>query len=340
MDCRPTKKVWLGNGLCVWSLALVVGACSSASEGSGRAPAGSGNMPLVPAGASVPVEVPGAPSAGTLAPGASGGVSPVVPPPGSQPASLTGFAECDDITIMFVIDGSGSMCEVFGGGTRWTQLRNALVGSGGVIPRLAGLASFGMLLYDGSIDLALSTATPPATPSPPCANLGALVRGMDTQCTQFIEVPPAENNGQVITNMFPGLQLGGSTPTDKALQRAFDMLIEERGGGVDLTSRRQYIILATDGQPNDICIGGLGGDGTAQEQTVVQLVERGASMGVTTFVVSLASGDSLLQAHLDQVAKAGDPNNPNATTYNPSTPEALVQDLTSLLSDALNCQLM
>lgn len=247
--------------------------------------------------------------------------------------------QCDDISLLFVIDGSGSMCERFGAGTRWTELRQALVGPDGVIPLLAQFARFGMLLYDGSIDVALSGMQLDAAPLPFCATFASVARSMATDCTQFIEVPVAPDNATAIANMFPGQQLGGSTPTDLAYGRALQMLVEERGGGADLISRRQYIVLATDGQPNHICVGGTGGNGQVQEAAVLQQVQQASSMGIKTFVVSLASGDARLQTHLDQVAVAGDPMNPAAKTYNPSTPEALVADLKSLLSNALNCEL-
>jgi hypothetical protein len=101
-------------------------------------------------------------------------------------------------------------------------------------------------------------------------------------------------------------------------------------------SNPQYIILATDGQPNDICTNGTGGDGTAQQMGVIAAVDKAAQMGITTFVISLAS-DAALQAQLDVVAKHGNPADPMAHTFSPMNPQDSTMTLSKLLSGALGC---
>jgi hypothetical protein len=102
---------------------------------------------------------------------------------------------------------------------------------------------------------------------------------------------------------------------------------------------KMYVILATDGAPNDICVGGLGGDGSAQRQGVIAAVDRGAQAGITTWVISLADGDPALQSHLDEVARHGEPMNPMAHTFTPTDPGALIGTLSNLLGGAIGCNI-
>jgi len=159
------------------------------------------------------------------------------------------------------------------------------------------------------------------------------------ECPGLVQVPIALNNAPAIDMAFPQTELGGSTPTDKAMNRAIDDLIGMRSTDPDGMIKPQYVILATDGQPNDICVGGVGGDGMAQKQGVIGAVDRGAAEGIKTFVVSLAGGDMGLQAHLNEVALHGDPMNPMARTYTPESPEELVTQLAALVGGAVGCDI-
>lgn len=241
--------------------------------------------------------------------------------------------------IMFVVDGSGSMCETFGGMTRWTSLRTALLAPDtGLIPRLQATAEFGLLVYDGTIDAFLAIASIGGSPSPACAGM-YIEQKAEGECPALISVPVGLNNAPPIDMAFPATELGGSTPTDRAMTRAVDDLIAIRPTNPDGDRKPQYIILATDGQPNDICVGGMGGDGSAQKQGVITQVDRAAAEGIKTFVVSLAGSDAALQAHLNEVAMHGDPMNPMAQTYSPETPEELVTALAALVGGAVGCDI-
>lgn len=262
-------------------------------------------------------------------------------------------------TIVFVVDGSGSMCAPFGLSTRWLALRSALLDPmRGLIYRLQDSVNFGLTIYDGTIDLLLTlppppppgtagAAAPPAVPlvggvqNPPCAFAYANQKAMG-MCPQLVEVlPPKRTNAMAIDMAFPQVELGGSTPTDRAMKRVMDTLTAsatQRVQGPDERAPdRVYVILATDGAPNDVCVGGVGGDGSLQRQGVLQAVDRGAAAGITTWVISLAGGDATLQAHLDEVARHGDPKNPMARTFVASNPDALVTTLAQLLGGAIGC---
>jgi hypothetical protein len=247
-------------------------------------------------------------------------------------------------TIVFVIDGSGSMCAPFGNGTRWTSLRTALLDPmNGLIYRLQSSVSFGATLYDGTIDLTLAllggAGMGNSAQNPACSLQSAM--GKDTgMCPQLIEAMPAKNNAQAIDMIYPQMELGGSTPTDKALAHVMDALIAGRQpqGPDDKKQQPVYVILATDGAPNDICVNGAGGDGSAQRAGVIAAVDRGAAAGITTWVISLAD-DAMLQAHLDEVARHGEPANANAHTFSPMNPDDLIMTLAQLLGGAIGCHI-
>lgn len=268
---------------------------------------------------------------------------------GMLPAGASGGDECaranvhtsrNTPTILFVVDGSGSMCETFGGSSRWNSLRAALLDpTSGLIHRLQQTVEFGMLLYDGTIDGFLALTAIGGSPSPACAGMYVAEKAMG-ECPQLISVPPAINNAAAIDMAFPQRELGGSTPTDRAMNSAVDQLLALRSNAPDTMIKPQYIILATDGQPNDICVGGLGGDGMAQKAGVIAAVDRGAAMGIKTFVVSLAGGDAGLEAHLAEVAQHGEPLNTMAHTFSPATPDELVAALAALVGGAVGCDII
>lgn len=313
----------------------------------------------------------GAPSRVGSSAAASAASSPVVPPPGGPLLPrATGLAKSGGLNgkvcasavvqaaktppiVVFVIDGSGSMCAPYGsGGTRWQALRGALLEpSMGLIYRLQDQVKFGSLLYDGTVDLALALIGGGGGPigpggpgggnaqNPQCA-LAAAMNKMTGMCPQLLYTPAEINNAMAIDMAYPMLELGGSTPTDRAMKQVMDSLIPMVGtqGPDDKTPSEIFVILATDGAPNDICVGGVGGDGAPQRAGVIAEVQRGAEEGITTWVISLAD-DPTLQAHLDEVARAGAPMDPAAHTFSPSSPDELVQTLAQLLGGAVGCNI-
>jgi hypothetical protein len=244
-------------------------------------------------------------------------------------------------TIVFVIDGSGSMCAPFGASTRWQALRSALLEPGkGLVYRLQSSVRFGATLYDGTSDPTLATTgIDSLIQNPPCALLAAAFGKDMGMCPQLLEVKPALDNARAIDAVYPPFELGGSTPTDRALGHVMDALIASRQqqGPDQQAQSAVYVILATDGAPNDICVNGSGGDGSPQRQAVLAAVGRGAAAGITTWVISLAEGDPFLQMHLDEVARHGDPKNAGARTFSPTSPDELITTLAQLLGGAVGC---
>jgi hypothetical protein len=326
---------------CVYCLiGLYFAGCGAPDTPSSSAPrgpvtTGTAAQPTLTAGASA-VAAKGTPGKPGQTPGDFGSPTGLLPMPAAVAAGAGG---CRPATVAFVIDGSGSMCEKFGNSTRWGELRAALVQKGtGLLYKINALATVGAYLYDGTIDLSLAgmaTMTASAATNPTCAGIYAISKGMGT-CPQIIEVKLAPMNAAKIDAMYPARELGGSTPTDKVMNHAVDSLIAFRTPGQDLTANPQFIILATDGQPNDICTGGMGGDGTVQQQGVIGAVDKAAQMGITTYVISLAS-DPGLQAHLDDVARHGNPRDPMARTFTPTNSADLIMTLTKILGTAVGC---
>lgn len=331
--------------LCLVSLCAAPSCGGDAVTPQGRA---RGAAPGMTAGRASPTLLPMpsvTPGPGLL-PSSGPGLLPAVsrPPPGDEIcASAVVQTNKNMPTVVFVIDGSGSMCAPFGETTtRWQSLRTALLDPmKGLIYRLQNAVSFGVTLYDGTIDPMLSLDANSLVQNPPCALIYGTIGGKNMgMCPQLKEaMPPKLNNAAAIDQVYPMVELGGSTPTDRVAAHVIDALI---AGQVpprpdDPAPTKTYVILATDGAPNDICVNGQGGDGSAQRQGVIAAVDRGAKAGITTWVISLAAGDAVLQAHLDEVAKHGDPGNPAAKTFSPTNPDELIMTLAVLLGGAVGC---
>jgi len=225
-------------------------------------------------------------------------------------------------SILFVIDGSASMCEVFDGVTRWQALHEALLDpTDGLIVRYQNEVNFGAMIFDGSIDLALVAQSVGGEPGPACASAVMDPDAMD--CPHLTMVAPALQNAAAIDAAYPMKEPAGSTPTDKALNIAVDQAIAEARQPIE-------IVLITDGLPNDLCTGGLGGDGLVQQQGVIAAADRAATANVRTRAIALSSS-SMFAAYLDEVARHGAPRESGARAATPLTREELNDALTAIV---------
>ncbi|MEY4576821.1 MAG: hypothetical protein RL701_1524, partial [Pseudomonadota bacterium] len=272
-------------------------------------------------------------SGGSAAIGSSlGGRSSVVGSAGdsSQPAQRLDPNECASATVTatrvtptvhFVIDGSGSMNAPFGGGngTRWSVLRDALVGDKGVITQLQNVAKFGTTIYaDGRM------------------------------CPSLTTTDSALKNLEPIRAMYPQQEPGGGTPTGESLQKVVDGLKDY--GGPDNPEHPPIIILATDGEPNGCagcnwavdwaaCLGMIAAPPTYD--TTIAAVRAAQLKSVPVWVISLADGLAAIP-DLQKTANIGaglaDNASPGATIYSPKNTDELVGTLTKLLGAALTCE--
>jgi hypothetical protein len=333
------KRTNLTVALCLGAISLACGVACSAEDPMTRGRGNQGNV--TPIGTAASGAVAGAAPGTTAGVGGSNDFGNPTGPARQVGDGTPRQGMCLQPTVAFLIDGSGSMCAPFGGGTRWSELRKILLDPmNGLIYRFQNQVDFGMTLYDGNIDFAALGMMTGGTPSPDCAGGATIMRmgGGANQCPNLVQTEARRTNAQAIDMMYPMRELGGSTPTDKAMNAAVDKLIMTNPTA-DPKLHPKFIILATDGQPNDICTGGLGGDGLAQQAGVVAAVERAYMAGIRTYVISLAD-DPVLQQHLTTVAMRGDQMNPAAHTYSPMTPEALLMDMKTLLGNALGCAVM
>lgn len=225
-------------------------------------------------------------------------------------------------TIWLVVDGSGSMDEAFGASTRWIALREALMeASTGVVPVLQAAVVWGMVMYDGPIDIGSFI---------PGLFGGGAGTGGGT-CPRLVVVEPMLNNFPNIDPAYPAAPLGGSTPTHKALEAVVTRL-QNQPQTLDMPEvGPTYVVLATDGQPNDFCGGTAAADPAGAVLAATQTI---AATGTPLFVISLAGGDAALQAHLEQVAMAGGTGKP---PFTPMSKDELVQTFQDIIGGAVGC---
>lgn len=245
--------------------------------------------------------------------------------------------------VWLVIDGSGSMAESLvapadpttmpaAGASRWDSLRPALMDpNGGVVKTLDPLVKFGMVMFDGPLNGGAGTTQTlpdggPATGMPPT-----------DECPRLALVEPALNNFAVLDMAIPTLPPGGSTPTHKAMEQVLSHLPADLQVP-DQVHDPVYVVLATDGAPNDFCAGGglnpfqMGPDPI--QQMVVSLTGQMQMKGVPVYVISLAAGDQRLATHLADVAKAGGTGKP---PFTPQDKDALVQTFMDIIGPEVLC---
>jgi len=216
-------------------------------------------------------------------------------------------------TIWLVVDGSGSMNEALSDSdmtSRWNALRAALLDpSTGALPTLEHAADWGLTLYDGPL--------PDGT------------GGDAISCPRLVHVAPKADNLSALVKAFPEAPLGGSTPTDRALAA----LVERLPAPASATDP-QLVVLVTDGQPNDFCPTAI--PATEIQAKVVEAAAQLSAAGTQVYVVSLAPDDAALQAHLEQVAKAGGSGRP---AFAPRTRADLAQTFEAIFGPKPSCEI-
>lgn len=279
----------------------------------------------------------------TGAPGTNGGglVLPTTPRVTKLPdgvcAGATVTANRIIPTVYLVIDGSSSMNAPFGGGTRWSVLREALVGANGVVTKLESAVMFGMTIYGNSNPM---------------------------MCPMLVEVkPPALNNLMTMSSMYPMVETGGGTPTGEALQGVIDSLPDFSQVVLDGPQpKAPIVILATDGEPNGCnqalaaaatcatmsddlvaCLGDLVGQlaaAPANYDTTLKAVTTARDKMIPVWVISLAAGLNNIP-DLQRTANIGagldDNAMPGAPIYSPQNPDDLTNTLVKLIGDVVDC---
>ena len=219
-------------------------------------------------------------------------------------------------TFWLVVDGSVSMLEAFAQTTRWNALRAAVLDrSEGVLARHENDARWGLVLYDGV------PVTSGPTPLEDGGTYTFRTPPAET-CPRMFSIEAALGNYALIEQAYIDEPLGGSSPTHKALTALLDKLPLEAA-----ERERTTIILATDAEPNDLCDSqGVGflGFGSPASSALVGAVARAATLGVRTYVVSLAAEQT--QA-LNDVAYAGLTGRPAFTASEESALSEALQEI-------------
>jgi hypothetical protein len=240
-------------------------------------------------------------------------------------------------TIWLVIDGSGSMLSPLGIGdpqSRWAALHDALMNAdSGIVKALEKDALWGVVLYDG----------PPPGGMAPEVELpdgGIKTFPAAETCPRVVVVEPKKEAFADIAAAVGVDPLGGSTPTDKALEVIVNHLPDTSGQVLDARVFPTIVVLATDGEPNDYCTLEpfldipIGGD---VRPKVISAVQKLESMNVKTYVISLAGTDRNLTSHLNQVASVGGTGLP---PFFPTTKDQLVQAFKDIIGPATACDVV
>lgn len=325
------------------ALALALAGCSSPSTGAGSsrvggprptntgngaAPVGTGLSPATSASSTDPHVIPTTPSV-------------------IQGAAGTGLKEGQCArqnivtarvvpTIWLVIDGSGSMLSPLSQmtqQTRWSALTEVLMDPDtGIVKSLESDVEWGVVLYDGPLPggFALPVMLPDG---------GTRQLPPAETCPRVVVSEPKKNAYMDISAVVGTDPLGGSTPTDKALNVVVGHLDDMSGQVLDARVYPTIVVLATDGEPNDFCEmgGGFGAGGGDVRPQVISAVTQLAAMNIKTYVISLAGEDQNLTAHLNDVASAGATGLP---PFFPATKEDLVQVFRDIIGPETACEVV
>jgi hypothetical protein len=232
--------------------------------------------------------------------------------------------------IMLVIDRSGSMKDDFGGAPRWNVLREALIDpADGFVTDLEDEVRFGVALYTAPDQVMMpqggrrgtggrggttptggrgggggsgGVAGSPAATGGTVAATGGISgaggsAGSAPTCPWLVEVPVALNNLAPISAVYLPNDWQNHTPTGESMAAVWPKV-----AAIDQTVMPgpNFIILATDGEPNMCADDNLQEEGRAAS---VAAVTAAKAAGITTYVVSV--GDEVGEEHLRQLANLG-----------------------------------
>jgi hypothetical protein len=203
-------------------------------------------------------------------------------------------------SIGLVLDQSGSMFP--NQSNRYAEMREALVGTTGVVTQLESKAYFGAVLY---------TCNP------------------NTNLLELTRTPRALNNASALRTSIDSKTGGGNTPTHAAIN---DM-VASFGATPPPAGSPPIIVLATDGLPNTCANTGTGGQGA-----VVQSARASYTAGIPVYVLSI----NLMSQHFQDVANAGQghqPGQPNIPYYLANNAQQLKQAFDTIIAGVISCDL-
>ncbi|HEY5920937.1 MAG TPA: vWA domain-containing protein [Kofleriaceae bacterium] len=231
---------------------------------------------------------------------------------GGGGGSTTPDANCPSVNFMatqvipsiqLVIDRSGSMGSLLPNTntSRYQAMRDALVGTNGVVGQLQSKVHFGASLYSS-----------------------------DSPCPRFYNTQArALNNFTQIKTLIESQGPAGNTPTPPAIDAAVQLF----AATPPPMGSPPIIVLATDGLPNSCA-----GDDT-QAQSVVS-ARNAYTAGVRTFVLGIAGvNDGFLQA-MANAGQGVQQNQANAKYYTANSPAELQMAFQQIIGGVVSCELM
>ena len=217
-------------------------------------------------------------------------------------------------TIQLLIDKSGSMDDDFGGGyTKYEAMREALVGTNGVVVQYQAAAYFGATLYQQS-----SGTCPLLLPGP-----GGTGRAL--------------NNLNPIRNLIDGNGPGGGTPTGPSINATYQDMV----ANPPPPDSPPILVLSTDGDPF-MCPDNDQSTLTQARNLSIQRAQEAFAAGIRVYVLGLGVS-AQTNAHLQQVANAGvgqDPVTGTAPYFPADNPAALAMAFDTIIGGVLSCELM
>jgi hypothetical protein len=213
-------------------------------------------------------------------------------------------------SIQLLIDRSGSMGNNFADRdpqgsdpVKYTTVRDALVGTQGVITQLEQQVYFGASLYSD-----------------------------DAPCPKLYTVTRAKGNANAIRTLINSQAPRGNTPTPPSI----DAAVAEFMANPPPQGSPPIILLATDGLPNK-----CGDRNTSTQAQSVAAAANAFARGIRLFVLSV--GDTAGTAgHFQALANAGQgvqPGQPNASYFPATTPAELSAAFRTIIGGVLSCDL-
>jgi hypothetical protein len=205
-------------------------------------------------------------------------------------------------SIQLLIDRSGSMANTLPNSnlSRYQAMRDALVGTNGVVGQLQAKAYFGASLYSSD------------TPCPRLYNTGARALNNFTQVKQLIE------------SQSPN----GNTPTPGAIDQTVALFAANPAP----MGSPPIIVLATDGLPNSCA-----GQDTQSES--IMAAKNAYTAGIRTFVLGIAGvNDGFLQA-MANAGQGVQQNQTNAKYYTANSPAELQMAFQQIIGGVVSCEL-
>lgn len=205
-------------------------------------------------------------------------------------------------SIQLVIDRSGSMGETLPNTntTRYQAMRDALVGTNGVVGQLQAKAHFGASLYSS-----------------------------DSPCPKFYNTATrALNNFTQVKSLIESQSPNGNTPTPPAIDAAAALF----AANPPPMGSPPIIVLATDGLPNSC-------NGNDSQPESVLAAKNAYTKGVRTFILGIAGvNDTFLQA-MANAGQGVQANQPNAKYYTANSPAELQMAFQQIIGGVVSCEL-